>query len=153
DEARDRRAFAAIDGAVARMNQMLEELVDTSLLEANRIILRKTPLRLQDLLQDVADSMRSEASRLRVRVEPNLPSVDADRARVERVLENLISNAFKYGAADPPVMVSAARHPEGVEVAVTNAGETLTAEEIKNMFSRFYRAPSAHEAKGLGLGL
>jgi signal transduction histidine kinase len=69
------------------------------------------------------------------------------------VLDNLISNAFKYGAPGSDVVVTAARCGQDVEVSVINQGETLSAEEIQHLFARFYRTRSAGEERGLGLGL
>jgi signal transduction histidine kinase len=154
-DSRDLRAFATISRAVGRMNSMIEELLDVSLLEVSGLTLNVSTVDLETLLRSVVESFEPAGERLlRVQIDPGLPAVRADAARLTRVLENLISNAFKYGVPGGHVVVSAAQHGGLIEVAVSNTGEALTPDEVRNLFSRFYRAPSTRQReRGLGLGL
>jgi PAS domain S-box-containing protein len=151
--ARDQRAVEAIDEAVVRMNEMLQELIDTSLLEAHRVELRRSSVRIDELVRKAVEAHQSKRAPLRLELAPELPELEIDRARIERVLDNLLSNAQKYGTPGEEVTVTAAQRDGGVEVAVTNLGSTLPPDEIPSLFSRFYRTRSARAKRGLGLGL
>jgi PAS domain S-box-containing protein len=147
------RAVAAIEKAVRRMSDMLDDLVDTSLVETHRVTLQKATIDVGELVREVVHSQSTADHRARLVVAPELLPVEADRGRIERVLENLLSNAFKYGTSGSEVEVIVTRRGREAEVAVTNDGETLSADDVRKLFSRFYRAPSARNERGLGLGL
>lgn len=79
-----------------------------------------------------------------------------DAARIEQVLNNLVSNALKYSPVGKPVVVSIdlmEDSPDTLVVAVRDEGYGINEEEQKYIFDRFYRASSRAKADGLGLGL
>jgi signal transduction histidine kinase len=147
------RAVAAIERTVRRMSEMLDDLTDTSLVETHRVTLRKSHLDIGELVRDVVELVSTPEQRARLVVDPDPPAVEADRGRVERGLENLLSNAFKYGTRGAEVLVAVTRGHGEVEVMVANVGQTLSPDEVRSLFSRFYRAPSPQGERGLGLGL
>jgi two-component system heavy metal sensor histidine kinase CusS len=79
-----------------------------------------------------------------------------DRLMIRRALSNLLSNALRHSAAGTAIAVSLANLPDGVVVAVENAGDTVDPGQISRLFERFYRADSARahdDSQGAGLGL
>jgi signal transduction histidine kinase len=90
-----------------------------------------------------------------VTVEGDLPEAYADPGRIAQVMENLLTNAVKYGRAATPIVVEVAHVNHDVAVAVTNTGEALPQEELPRLFERFHRTAGAKRgaAKGAGLGL
>lgn len=87
----------------------------------------------------------------------DLPCAWGDAEALHIVLDNLISNAFKYSASDSPIFITAEQHQGSTEndagyllVAVTNAGY-IPADEQEKLFLKFYRG--VHQQPGLGLGL
>jgi signal transduction histidine kinase len=76
--------------------------------------------------------------------------VRADPDRLDRILGNLVGNALKY--SDGRVTVSASREGGAVRVRVVDHGPGIAAEDVANLFERFYRG-QRHEGEGLGLGL
>ena len=94
-------------------------------------------------------------------VEPNLPAVIADRLAVSQCLENLVTNALKYGQEKRWIRLRAALargsagEPGAVEFSVTDGGMGIDADDLPHIFDPFYRSRSAQMAQihGTGLGL
>jgi signal transduction histidine kinase len=84
---------------------------------------------------------------------PDLPPIQADPARLERILVNLISNALKYSPPQSEVVVEVAVRPEGLAVSVADRGIGIAPEDLPHVFDRFFRARGARRPEGLGLGL
>ncbi len=86
--------------------------------------------------------------------EPDL-HVWVDPDRVHQVLDNLISNAVKYGRPDAEIRIEWLNRGDRLEVVVTNHGPGIPAEELPQLFSRFGRTRGArtHRTPGIGLGL
>lgn len=94
-------------------------------------------------------------------VEPNLPAVIADRMAVSQCLENLVTNALKYGQEKRWIRLRAALaagndgEPAAVEFSVSDGGMGIDADDLPHIFDPFYRSRSAQVAQihGTGLGL
>jgi PAS domain S-box-containing protein len=155
--ASERRAIDRIGSAARRLNRMIDDLLDASLLESKRLTVDRHALDLVALLQIVKEENEGLAADHEVRIVappgPLLCWVDPDRIR--QVLQNLISNAVKYGRPGGEIRVAAIEHEAAIEVAVTNDGPGIPAEAIPTLFDRFVRtrAARAGRAPGLGLGL
>jgi PAS domain S-box-containing protein len=146
-----------IRAATTRLNRMVGDLMDLSRLEASRLELARQRVDLTALAHAAAERARLEADDrpFDVRAPGAVPEVDADPDRLMQVLENLLTNAVKYGKPGTPVVLSIAREGGEVAVSVTNEGRVLTPEEITNIFQRFQRTNSAklQGIQGVGLGL
>ncbi|MBI3977741.1 MAG: PAS domain S-box protein [Chloroflexi bacterium] len=138
-----------------RLSRMIADLLDVSRIEVGRLPLERQPVDLPALVRAVvertADVTRGHP--VRVGVEGAIPPVAADPSRLEQVLGNLLSNAARYGYPDSEIRVEVARQNAGVRVSVANQGRGIPAEELPNLFTRFYRAGRAQEERTAGLGL
>ncbi len=85
----------------------------------------------------------------------NLPSVRADRERVEEVLTNLFDNAFKYSRTGGTIRVDAQVAENCLVVSVSDEGEGIAPEELQKIFTKFHRVErgDARQTYGYGLGL
>jgi signal transduction histidine kinase len=96
-----------------------------------------------------------EAADSRIKMEMGLSheplSVLADREQVGRALKNLILNAMDAMPAGGTLNVATARHPDGVEVRVSDTGQGLTPEECERLFTPYYT--TKHHGTGLGLAI
>jgi PAS domain S-box-containing protein len=153
----ERTLAERILSASRSLRRMVDDLLDMSLLESNRLRLERKitePARLVDeTLTGLAHLPGIE--RVHVRVESNLPAVCVDPMRVQQVLGNLVSNAIKYGEPQSEITITMARRADGIEIAVTNRGQGIAADELPRLFNRFTRARSTRGSgvRGLGLGL
>ena len=147
-------AEAILKGA-KRMNSMIQDLVESSRLEAGRMEMRKRPTDLLELVSDLAGRVGTLEDRARLRVESMgpLPPVSLDPDRIERALVNLITNALKFSPPDRPVVIRVERRADEAVVSVIDQGVGIAPEELPHIFERFYRARAGRRAEGLGLGL
>jgi signal transduction histidine kinase len=148
---------AHIASAAEQIERMIGDLLDVSRLGAGRLNLQRVSVDLGLLVPPIVQR-QNEATRdhdIQLHVASGIPRVDADPARVEQVLGNLLSNAAKYGTPNTTIKVAVVVHDDEVVVSVANEGKGIPAEELDRVFSRFYRTESARTSAvpGLGLGL
>lgn len=135
----------------------LDSLLDVSKLDAG--VIRATPMTIDlgRLLARVAEPYRGSAARegiaLRMDCDPDL-LVESDRGLLERVLRNLVDNAFKYTEAGE-VRIEAHRQDPRIELSISDTGIGIPAAERTRVFEEFYQIGNRERdrRKGLGLGL
>lgn len=138
-----------------QMNSMIDELDESTRLEAGVMKLRKRPADLIALVSEAIEAIPSASARSRVRIdaEENLPQVRVDTGRARRVITNLVSNALKYSPPETPVTIRIEPRESEVVVAVTDLGPGIAPEDEPHLFERFFRAKTDNRVEGLGLGL
>jgi PAS domain S-box-containing protein len=152
--AQERRGVERIRSASKRLGRMIEDLLDFSRIEARRLSVRPRDVDFCAIIDAVVESHR-ETNAIRVVGEPGL-RVSVDPDRVHQVLDNLISNAVKYGRPDAEIRLEWLDRGDRLEVVVTNQGAGIPAEDLPKLFSRFGRTRGAHAhptPAGIGLGL
>jgi len=142
-----------IHSAGRRMERMIRDLADSARLESGVALpLARKPVELRPFVEGLLESAEGvlDATRVENAVPDQLPTVDADPDRLDRILVNLLGNALKYTRGRVTVAAEAA---EGaVRVLVRDEGEGLSPEAQARVFQRFFRAnPRAGEGLGLGL--
>jgi PAS domain S-box-containing protein len=144
-----------ISQAVVRLNRMVQDLLDLSQLEARRMVLAQENVDLVSLVTRTVDLAAAQAldRHFEVRVYGDAPFVAVDPDRIAQVVENLLSNALKYGTAGTPVVVDIDTTGVDVSVAVINEGPGLDPADLPHLFNRFYRVEGGTRVKGVGLGL
>lgn len=136
------RALEALHHNMRRLQGLSEDLSDEAALRAGELALSRQPLDLGVLLDDLLPQLTGEKDRARLEVElpEGLPLWDADRARIERVLEHLVSRGLRVSRAPQPVRVTARDAGDAVELSISDAGPPLGEEERLQIFDRYRRA-------------
>jgi two-component system phosphate regulon sensor histidine kinase PhoR len=153
------RFLSIVDDEAHRMQSVGEDLISLSRIEAERFTTPTAAIALAPLLERAADQNRRSAakrgSELNLRIEDDLPEVAADAGQILQLLDNLMTNALRYGAPGTPVSVSAAREGAMVHLAIADQGEGIAREHIKRVTERFYRVDTSRSRSlgGTGLGL
>jgi PAS domain S-box-containing protein len=151
------KGLARIRAAAERITQMIGDLLDVSRIEAHQLALKRERVELPAWIEEAITRARglTRGHPVRLDLRPPIPTVQADPARLEQILDNLLSNAAKYGEADSEIVVRVTQRSGEVEVAVTNRGEGLLPEDQALLFTRFYRTRAARAGlrEGLGMGL
>lgn len=140
----------------ARLEKLMRDLLDLSNIEAGESVPQLVPIRTHELITSAAEHLRPqvEAKGLNFRTDapPDLPRVRADRTQIERVLNNLITNAVRYTPRGGEVQVSVARRDRYVAISVTDTGSGIPHEFLPHVFDKFVKVPNAPSG-GAGLGL
>ena len=153
------RFTAIVHDEARRMQRLVEDLISLSRIEAERFSTPREALPLAELLDEVIESCRSAAvergCNLNVEVEQGLPPILGDPIQILQLIENLISNALRYGRPGTPVSVRLSSEGQMVRLSVADRGEGIAAEHIPRLTERFYRVdPSRSRALGgTGLGM
>jgi PAS domain S-box-containing protein len=157
DDARLLKYADQIHAAAQRLHRMVGDLMDLSRLDAHRLELVRQRVDVPTLVGAVVERVALQAPdrAFDVRTPGQVPDVDADPDRIAQVMENLLTNAVKYGKRGTTIVTSVSWEDGDVAVAVTNEGRPLTAEELSRIFERFHRTASAklEGIQGVGLGL
>jgi PAS domain S-box-containing protein len=138
-----------------RMSGMVEELLESSRLEAGQVQLHFEPLDMIHFLEEIIerDVPPDARERLRLEVAAPVPRIPADAPRLERVLVNLLTNALKYSTPGTPVVVRLEQEEALVRLSVKDQGKGLTPEECERLFTKYYRTGAGKHGDGVGLGL
>lgn len=138
-----------------RLERLVASLLDLSRLTVGRVAIERRALDLAQLVRDVVARLEGEARRTgsEVRLSAGAPVEGSwDRDRLDQVVTNLLSNAFKYGEGRP-VEVTVERRGEQAVLIVRDHGIGIAEADQARIFRRFERAVSERNYGGLGIGL
>ncbi len=156
----DQRPWVAqIQQAGWHLLEMINDVLDLSRIESGNLKLQIDPLNLPELLSASLAMVDNEAKRRSLTVTTDLAEgtgvLMGDATRVKQILVNLLSNAVKYNTEGGRIHVAARVRPHDmVEIAVTDTGLGMTAEQLGELFqpfNRLGRERSAQEGTGIGL--
>jgi heavy metal sensor kinase len=143
-----------------RLSQIVRALLLLSQAESGQLVLQKTRLNLGDLIRELVEQMQIPAEAAGVHLTADAAGdcfAAVDRVQFERLINNLLSNAFKFTPEGGQVRVSARLSEDHVEVGVEDTGRGIPREHLPHIFDRFYRVTGSGTApapeQGLGLGL
>ena len=143
-----RRPAELLVNDVARLRDLVEDLMEISRLDAGEARVSKEPV---DIGALVTTSVRSRRWDDRVQIEPDELVLETDPRRLERIVANLVGNALEHGGRD--VLVRVGRDGVGAFVEVTDRGPGIPPDRLPHVFERFYKADSSRTGPGSGLGL
>lgn len=153
-----RRISSAIDTmqqAASRMNVLLEDLLDTSKIEAGRYVINPQPLEVSQIFEEayslLAPLALDKFIDLSFNAEPDL-KVHADPERLFQVLSNLIGNAIKFTPKQGRIGVAAMTSGSEIVFTVRDSGEGIAPEQLPYIFDRYWTVKEGNPT-GTGLGL
>jgi signal transduction histidine kinase len=150
------RNLQLIERSIRRMEMLVKDLLDISLIETNQLVLRYQRCDLSKLCRDSIDEFKagtpfSSSLSLYVPQEPIEVEVDVDR--ISQVILNLLSNAYKYSPPASPIAMTVERAGDTCTIAVHDKGVGIPAEMQPHIFDRFYRVPGTEVQTGSNVGL
>jgi len=152
-----RSRLKAIEEEADRLNKLVGNLLYASRIQANGLQMDIASLDLGYLIRSVVRRLRAKTPDVNIMlsIPPQLPTVMADRDRIEEVLQNLLDNAVKYSPRRAEITVACYATGEEVIVSVRDAGMGVSLREQEQIFNRFQRASdsSVQSMPGAGLGL
>ncbi|MCB8985906.1 MAG: GAF domain-containing protein [Ardenticatenaceae bacterium] len=138
------------------LNNLVNDLLDMSRLEAGNLTVNRIACDLGELVAQAALHAHPQpGKRLVVDLPPDLPPIYADPRRIEAVLRNLIENAAKYGGETGHIWLTAVVEPARLVVSVRDEGPGIDPHFADRVFNSFYRIENGltRSASGVGLGL
>jgi signal transduction histidine kinase len=146
-----RATMTSIGEETDRLSRLTEQLLVLAAADEHRLSLTEEPVKLRDLLEDVAERGRGRAQLQgrTIMVESDGATISADRQRLEYALGNLLDNALTHGAGDLELIST--RDDDVVELHVRDHGTGFSDSYLAHPFVRF--APTASTGRGTGLGL
>jgi signal transduction histidine kinase len=144
----------AVAGADS-LSAILENLLELSRYQAGRLQIHREPVNITKIVGNVIEKLRAQngSHHFLVGSPDNLPLVDADPMRVERILYNLLENAVKYSPEGGEIKVSMREEDKMVVTGVADKGMGISAEDQGRLFELFERLGMGTMSQGLGLGL
>jgi len=153
------RFLSVVHDEARRMQRVVEDLISLSRIEAEKFTAPTDAIALQPLIEHAIESARRMAdergSALVAEVGQDLPDIAADRTQILQLLDNLVTNALRYGETGTPVVIAANAEGPMVHLKVTDQGEGIAPEHVKRVTERFYRVDTSRSRSlgGTGLGL
>ncbi len=151
DENKLQTMFDAMTRSGDRLAVLIENLLDLSKLQAGQVNVDIEPVPIDALAREVvASTPPPDGRRVEVEVE-DTPVALADRHRLDQVVTNLLTNAYRYGG--PNISLSGARHNGDVILSVTDDGPGVENQLLDELFQPFSRGSMSSTIGGSGLGL
>lgn len=157
--------YGSVIGAQARkLFEMVEQILLFAAIREGQQRYSLRPLEVHEILDaalsGTAGLIRTAGFRVEQQVEPNLPRIVGDLPALSQCVQNLITNALKYGSEQKWIGIQARLAEHGltgkeIQISVADRGIGIAPEEIRHIFEPFYRSPSVTAAQihGTGLGL
>jgi len=142
-----------------RMTKIVQDLLELSRLDSGAIELAVEEFSIEKSLRDVYSAIALDARKrdhvINLELEWKLPNVKGDRARIEQVLMNIMSNALKYTPDGGTIGIFSGTSHGNVWVRIEDTGVGIPQDDLVRVFDRFYRVDKARsrESGGTGLGL
>jgi signal transduction histidine kinase len=134
-----------------RMSRLVEQLLDLSRLDADVIDIAPERVDVREQVEEIVSTTAVDRSAIEIDMADDTVAV-VDRSVLERIVTNLVTNAFRYGEA--PVRVHAEQTDRHLRLSVEDSGHGVPAEFVPDLFERFTRGDGTRaSAVGTGLGL
>lgn len=152
----DTLAFNRIDTQINRLTGLIEELLDVSKINADKMVYAQDVVDLDALIEETTETFQQTSITHTIVVRgATHTTLVGDKERLTQVFINLISNAIKYSPQADTVEIDLDASAEQAIIQVCDHGIGVPPDQRKNIFERFYRAvdPNSKVFPGLGMGL
>ena len=159
EDKKDAKIFSkAILHNADRLSEMVTSLIDLSRIEYGELKFVIESINLNQIIETAVLAYKNKAKKKNIKVAFNCQEdfvVNSDAKAIERVLNNLIDNAFKYSPENSIIQINLRNQGEAIRLAVIDQGEGVAEEDQDLVFKRFFRTASAraNTQQGSGLGL
>jgi len=153
-----KRFLGIIERNAARLQRLIEDLLDLSRIESRELRLRPERFAFEPFATHLLGMFRERADKRRITLKLEAAKtidLDVDRRALEQVLTNLVDNAVKYCPEGSTVALHAERADARVRLRVEDNGSGIEEKHLSRLFERFYRVDTgrSREMGGTGLGL
>jgi signal transduction histidine kinase len=133
---------------------LVEDLLNTTKIEQGQLALNKTIFTVSEMIDDCCGHIRLAGEYDIIYQGDRSLKVFADQFKIDQVMVNLVNNAVKYAPESKEIVVKVEHLEKATRVSVTDKGNGVSENQIKQLFDRFFRVEEqASKTSGLGLGL
>ena len=137
--------------------RIIEDFLSVSMIEAGMLKLNIEKVDFGKFLSLMIYAFSSHADdkglKIKTEISKELPLVCADRFQLERVVDNILSNAIKFTPEGGSIKITAFEKGGMVHTSIADTGIGISKEDLPNLFNKYYRSQGASNIKGTGLGL
>lgn len=141
--------------SVERLHELVEDLLEVSRIEQNRLPIKTEEVDISEIVRQLIDEMKVVADKKGLQLLENIENsliASGDGARIKQIVVNLLSNAIKY-TPEGKVEVISKQDENFIFITVSDTGLGMSAEAMKNLFTKFYRVATEKTASIVGTGL
>lgn len=159
DKETSQKFLKNISSQAKRMGELVSDLLTLSRYDSDMVGNRNEEFNLGELVKNIYESLSFEIDKKNQKAEcfvtADVPNVVADKAGIERVVTNILTNAIKYTPEDGEIKIYVGFVYNDAYIKVIDTGIGIPEEDIEKVFERFYRVDKARtrEMGGTGLGL
>ncbi|MBV6627803.1 MAG: GAF domain-containing sensor histidine kinase [Rivularia sp. (in: Bacteria)] len=155
------RIFQIFKGSCQQQNKSVNDLLTLCYLDAQNATLIPEIIHIEEFLIQIVEPFKQKAQQqqqqLIVKIDPDISSLQSDTTLLERVINELLTNACKYTPVNETITVTAQEKDDKIYISIRNSGIEIPLEEQESIFEKFYRIPShdpwKHGGTGIGLAL
>lgn len=144
-----------ITGEISRMTQLMDDVLILGKLGAGHLEADRKPTNLLEIINEIQaqnNAIQSDGRILEKEIIGTAVELMIDEQLIRHVVENLISNAFKYSSTGNPSIVVNFK-PEETKVVISDKGIGIAQQDLQKLFQPFYRGENVTDIQGTGLGL
>jgi two-component system phosphate regulon sensor histidine kinase PhoR len=152
---RDSRLLGKIAGETDSLQHMTQELIDLSMIESGRAIIRMVTVNLKEILTDASNLMATQIEQKKLDLVNEITDdiqVLIDPEQTRRVITNVIHNAVKFTPRDGQIRLSAACADQMVTLRIRDTGPGIPPQERTRIFERFYQVDTSRTGQSTGSG-
>jgi signal transduction histidine kinase len=147
-----------MERSICRLEVLIDDLLDASLIETNMFVLHRKRCDLVELCRHIIDEYTTgKAPSLRFEAPGKPIEAEVDPDRIGQVILNLLTNAHRHSPKGYPITVTLQQAGFEAIISVRDMGDGISADALPHIFEQYYRVPDVEESMGsrtsLGLGL
>lgn len=147
-------AFEVIERQALKVGAIISRLLELSRLDYDRRQLEKEDVDLPELVQSLCEDLQLKSGdSLQMRFRLEQAHTVGDISLIMIAIQNLLTNAVRYGEPGSLIEVATGKRGEQVYVSVKDHGAGICEEDLPHIFKRFYKADKSRNSQGFGLGL
>ncbi|WGH74963.1 HAMP domain-containing sensor histidine kinase [Tenacibaculum tangerinum] len=155
DKEKTKKYISISSVQIEKLHIMVEKLLETATLDSEKLLLKKEPVNLVELIENNTKKHQFTNSEKTLLFSSNKPEIvtNVDVFHFENAISNLLDNAIKYGGNKIAININQVLHV--IEITITDNGKGIDKNQQEKIFDKFYRIPkgNTHDVKGFGIGL
>lgn len=149
--------LTGINKHVQRLSKLINELLDFSKVEAGKMTLRIQRVNIVEFVKDIYESFvyKSKETNIQYTFDSPVKLIEAyiDKAQLEKVIYNLLSNAFKFTPNEGRIEVKIEETQQDILIRIIDSGKGISEENKERIFTNFYQEDTEQRNTGTGIGL